>query len=403
MESSQTVSGPTPSVAGVLDSWERRGSHLGDTGRPRPEVAAKVAEALAAGGPATQNELVLRTGLGYALVGHALEELVRARVIEHELPGTSTASPGLYAHRSESRVVLAGLVDRERVELTVADVTGRRLNRSVRSLTGGGVEEAIEAVVTDGRDLIDRLDRSSLVRACLAVSADVVRPPRRSAPTIQIDSQRLAQRAGSRLEVGLDLVSPAHAKALAVQRDHAFGEHSDVVLIDAGHELGVGVILGGRLRSGAAGRAGEVGLLPDRRVPGRTLAQSARFDNGDGVDPWIVLADAAGGEPEAVQRLEEGIDALAEVAAIMLAAYDPSLLVLTGGPAVYPGWVRELINEALARSLPAPVLERTDVVMSALGRTVVVRGLILECLGAMGLELATPIAEAHARSEGLRS
>jgi predicted NBD/HSP70 family sugar kinase len=167
-------------------------------------------------------------------------------------------------------------------------------------------------------------------------------------------------------------------------------DRTDYALLWLDRGVGLGIVLGGSVRTGAHGGAGEIGYLPvagvdhprvDRGAAGgfqqlvggqgmRTLAKRHGIAAGD--PAAIVRAALAGGQP--------GDDLLAELAAgIALGAtavttlLDPGLLVL-GGPVALAGGQRLL--ELVVSQMRQASFVRPEVVLSTVHDNGVLHGAI---------------------------
>lgn len=142
----------------------------------------------------------------------------------------------------------------------------------------------------------------------------------------------------------------------------------DYALLWLGRGVGLGLVLGGRLRTGAHGGAGEIGYLP---APG--LAELPRVDRGaagafqqvagaqairalakehgiSGTNPTAIVAAAASAGPNGLGLLAELAERIAMGAAAVATVIDPGLLIL-GGPIALAGGraLVELVSAGMGR------------------------------------------------------
>lgn len=97
-----------------------------------------------------------------------------------------------------------------------------------------------------------------------------------------------------------------------------------------GTGLGAGLIVQGRLFTGAHHGAGEVGLLPFRGDTLEHCISGPRFLRLHGADGQTLLGRAEAGDPEAIAAFEAFGQDLGSAVKIILYAYDPDTIVLGG-------------------------------------------------------------------------
>ena len=163
-------------------------------------------------------------------------------------------------------------------------------------------------------------------------------------------------------------------------------ETADFVLLSLGVGLGLGLVVDGRVRRGATGVAGEAGYLPSDRMIApvgerRDVVQDhlgARYITaraqglglpGDG-SPRTVFELARGGDPAALEIVEDTARSIAYVVACVVPLIDPALIVLGGAI----GANGDLLLEPVARHLADFSDFRPEIVASGLGQDAVLTG-----------------------------
>jgi predicted NBD/HSP70 family sugar kinase len=149
----------------------------------------------------------------------------------------------------------------------------------------------------------------------------------------------------------------------------------------------MGLVLGGQLRNGAHGTAGEVGFLPiflDEAPPADRAGAVARRERGElesiiGASALVDFAHRRGlhgsavsevfeaaraGDPVALDVVEEAAAKLARTVGAVISIIDPELVVLGGGIGRSGDLLIPRIRERLARLAP---LTAPDIVSSPLG------------------------------------
>lgn len=162
---------------------------------------------------------------------------------------------------------------------------------------------------------------------------------------------------------------------------------SDFVYLSLGTGIGMGLVLGGQLRNGAHGAAGEVGflpLLPDEASSGTQASAAARREHGD-LESMVgasALADfahrrglhlpavsdvfeaARAGDPVAREVVEETAAQLTRTVGAVISIVDPGLVVLGGGIGQNGDLLIPRIRDRLVRLVPLAV---PGIVASTLG------------------------------------
>ena len=194
---------------------------------------------------------------------------------------------------------------------------------------------------------------------------------------------------GNRLQDALDrpvaVENDANLAALGeLRHGHGTGV-ADAVVVSIGTGVGAGVVMGGRLRRGASGAAGEVAFLPLAGDPWDRRAQAAGvFEQAVATPGFVRRYRAAGGRADGAREVfaaaEAGdgaarsvVAAVAEDLALGLAALvailDPGLIVLGGGIGARAAFV-EQTAAALRRLTPRP----PRLAVSALGDRAALHG-----------------------------
>ncbi|GAA1525338.1 ROK family transcriptional regulator [Actinomadura kijaniata] len=314
-------------------------------------------------GPLTAPQLRTLTGLSRPTVSDLIERLSAGGLIEvagetgAERRGPNARVYGLVPGRAH----VAGVdIRRHAVHATVADITGRTVATATRPLpvsgapsvdlvgviadavaeAGGGREPHTVVVAVPG--VVDPRTQEALAVGVPGWRADLVRAL----------EARLGTRVVGDNEVNLAAIAE-HRNGSAVGRD-------DFALLWLDDGIGAALVLGGRLRRGASGGAGEVGLL--ELGGGATFCDMLEADRIAGLDAGVVA------------------DLITEAAFALVAVVDPGLVVLGGATGRDGGdGLAGLVAARLNARSPAPAQVRASTVE---GNTVL-RGAVLT-----GLDLA---------------
>ncbi|RKR88199.1 putative NBD/HSP70 family sugar kinase [Micromonospora pisi] len=233
-------------------------------------AATAVFTAVLTEGPLSRVTLARRLGLSSAAVTKAARPLIDMGYL-HELAATERTGPGAgrpaspLAIRSDREFFVGVKITADELIGVVCDLGARVRAAAHRPLTDTGVE----AVLTELGRLVDELldgpddYRQRTRRLGLAVSGDVDRSTGlvRYSPFLRWHNVRLRERAS--LLTGLSVTVENDVKALTAA-EHWFGEGVGVesfALVTVGTGIGCGLVVNGRLVSGAHGVAGEVGHI----------------------------------------------------------------------------------------------------------------------------------------------
>ncbi|MFE1909175.1 ROK family transcriptional regulator [Streptomyces gardneri] len=339
-------------------------------------------------GPLTATQLKTLTGLSRPTVADLVERLQGSGLVHvvgesgAERRGPNAKLYGLVADRAH----LAALdVRTSSVSVTVADLLGTTLAEASVPVGGdSGTGSAVEKAVT----LLERTvkeagaDRLHTVAVGAPGLIDPATGELRDSSGLPAWHRRLVGVLQERLPAQVLVENETNLAAVAELREGAARDREDFVLLWLGQGVGAAVVLGGRLRRGASGGAGEIGFLP---VPGTSGLPSATGCDGGfhelacaaavetlaaahGLGPAEALASGHGPFLDALARR------LAVGAAAVVSVLDPGCVVLAGetghqgGPAL-----AARVESQLAALSPL----RTEVRPTALGDAAVRRGALL--------------------------
>jgi predicted NBD/HSP70 family sugar kinase len=304
---------------------------------------------------------------------------------------------GIHLGHADLRVVLTALdgtlITEQHHVLDVDHEPGASLDRVARGTA--------DLVASSG------VDPESVVGVGVAVSAPVVDSRLLGSPPMLLDwggvdiGGVLARRTGLPVHVGND----ATLGALAEWRLGAGAGADDVVYVMLGDGVGCGLVLGGRLHTGASGTAGELGhlcVVPDGKicrcgargcletlVSKRALVAALAHTLGPAatVESLLDLADA--GDRGALRLLADAGQVLGTALAGLCAIVDPGLVVVGGDLTARPDSSAALLAAAahsLQSALPPVANHEVRVVPAQLGPRA-------EALGAALLAGSGPVAQ----------
>jgi glucokinase len=176
---------------------------------------------------------------------------------------------------------------------------------------------------------------------------------------------------------GAPVVVDNDVNAAAVGAAAALSCTGDLAYLSVGTGVAAGFVLGGRIRRGAHGAAGEIGHLPvapggplcecgqrgclEAVASGTAIARRWSGADGDASAASTLLAAAAAGDGVAAEIRDDVAGHLAGAVALIAQTVDPEVIVLGGGVAEAGGSLLSAVVDALhARADRSPVLAALD-------------------------------------------
>ncbi|GAA3157045.1 ROK family transcriptional regulator [Planomonospora alba] len=309
-------------------------------------------------GPLTAPQIRELTGLSRPTVSDLVERLREGGLIEvtgeseEVRRGPNARLYGIVADRAH----VAGVdVRRGAVGITVADITGRAVGSAARPLEpGADLVETVAGALAEAAGALS-------VHTVVLGAPGLFHP---STGSLLADNgvpgwrPDLPQALRRRIGAPVTLENEVNLAAVAEHRTGSARGCEDFVLLWLDDGVGGAVVLGGRLRHGASGGAGEVGWL---RLSGTPLCDLVGAAAVRDLDPDTLAAR------------------IAEVAFAAVAVLDPGLVVLGGTTGRSGGEaLAERVGEHLAALSPAP----TRVRPSAVEGNAVLRGAVFTALAA---------------------
>ncbi|MGQ4513498.1 ROK family protein [Streptomyces sp. DW26H14] len=367
-------------------------------------------------GPLTAAQLKQLTGLSRPTVADLVERLQSSGLVHvvgesgGDRRGPNARVYGIVADRAH----LAGLDIRTgSVFVVVADLLGRTLAEAAAPVDDStDPREAAEQAAS----LLDHTVKEAGAARLHSVAVgapglvDPVTGELRDSSRLPAWHRRLVGVLPDRLAADVLVENETNLAAVAEQRIGAARDHDDFALLWLGLSVGAAVVIGGRLRRGVSGGAGEISFLP---VPGTAgLPSSTGCDAGlhglvcSAAVRELALRHGIGAtpaphEPSAAAYIRAApgagaagarfLDALADRVALGAAALttvlDPGLVVLSGELGHAGG---EALAGRVEKRLAALCPLRTEVVPTALGGAAVLRGAVLTARDAAQDELFRP-------------
>lgn len=382
-----------------------------------------VADLLRIGGPASRVEIAQRLGLARSAVTAIVAELIADGVLrELTEPDRSGRIPADRPVRGRPRTlvaldgsatrVIAGQIGARWARVVLADAAGEILASDVVEVVGASPPQVVERVA----ELAQRLARGHAgppvtnAGICVPGAVDTSSGVVLRSAVLGWTEVPLAAELGARLGVPVYVQDVTQAATLAEARFGVASGAADVLVVDYGARIGVGLVADGRLRRGASGLAGSVGHTPvfGDATPCR-CGRSGCLEAVAGVRAMVpvdVLAHGSGDEAaafaEAVELFRAGdeqvtalvsraLDRGAHLVATLVGLTDPEVVVITGLLVAYPALCEVLVGR-IWEILPPEHRGRIDVRLSTLGLQAWVRGAILVALQQVQPEVRRALA-----------
>jgi predicted NBD/HSP70 family sugar kinase len=232
------------------------------------------------------------------------------------------------------------------------------------------------------------VDRTRVLGVGVAVSAPVVDSRVLASPPMLLDwgGVDIAGVLGERTGLPVHLGNDATLGALAEWRLGAGTAVDDLVYVMLGEGVGCGLVLGGRLHTGASGTAGELGHLPvvsagkicrcgargclETVVSKRALVSALSHTRGLEASVGTLLDLADGGDRGALRLLTDAGEVLGKALAGVCTMADPSLVVVGGDLTSRPESSEALLvaaRRALDQALPPVANHDVRIVRAELG------------------------------------
>ncbi|OBS10056.1 ROK family protein [Acidihalobacter prosperus] len=246
-----------------------------------------------------------------------------------------------------------------KIEVAVLDPDGHECLRRRVPTPQGDYAGTVEVV----GELVESAEQALGVRCTVGVGTPGAISPAsgliKNANSTCLNGRALGEDLACRLGREVRLANDANCLALSETADGAAAGAASVFAVILGTGAGGGIVVGGRLLTGANAIAGEWGHNPlpwprDEERPGPAcycgrrgcletfvsgpgLARDHAAVTGVGLDAPAVVQQAAAGDRTAQATLDRHADRLARGLAMVINVLDPEVIVLAGGLSNLPG------------------------------------------------------------------
>lgn len=317
-------------------------------------------------GPKSRAEIARELGMSRASLTRVTRTLIEQGLIADgplELRGATGRPSEVLRIRPEGRRFLGVKLTSDRLFAVVTDLAAQAQAAHDEPLVSQSVEDAVAQI----GGVYERLaaEHPGIEAVGIGLAGDVVS---KGGQQILLESPFLGWREVPLAElvserVGLPATAENDTRALTAA-EHWFGVgagYESMVLITVGTGVGVGIVVDGKVVTGANGKAGNLEHLPveptgprcDRGHRGclaSYLANAAIVGalRTPGLDYASVLRLARDGDPAARQAFRDAGHALGVLAATLANTMDPEKIVITGDGIAVTELAREELDAAIA-------------------------------------------------------
>ncbi|GAB4004837.1 ROK family transcriptional regulator [Glycomyces albus] len=317
-------------------------------------------------GPKSRAEIARELGISRASLTRVTRTLIEQGLVTDgavELRG-ATGRPSEVLHvRPEGRRFLGVKLTGDRLFAVVTDLTARALAEYDEPLASRSVEDVVAQIGGVYERLAD--DSPGMAAVGIGLAGDVASVAGRQ---IVLESPFLGWREAPltdlvRERLPVPAVAENDVRALTAA-EHWFGVgagYESMVLITVGAGIGVGMVVDGKVVTGAHGKAGGLDHLPvdpggPRCERGHRGCVDAYLSNAaivaalrtPGLDYASVVDLARGGDPAARHAFRDAGHALGVLAGTLANTLDPQKIVITGDGIAVTEFARAELDTAMA-------------------------------------------------------
>ncbi|OUJ74194.1 ROK family protein [Hymenobacter crusticola] len=341
-----------------------------------------------------------------------LNELIAEGLVEKQGRGKSIGGrkPELYGLCDRSLFVLSIQVEKFKTRMAIFD-NNNQIITGVQTFSIELTKDlgALEQVYAHANELIQAsgIDLKKLVGVGISMPG-LVSSKEGNNQTYLLTTQTpesLQQLLEHRFGKPVFIQNDAKSATLAEYRFGLAHGRRDVLVLSMDWGIGMGVILDGKLRSGASGFAGEFGHIPlveggalchcgkrgclETVASGSAIVRNAREgikagqntllsklsdDQIEQLEPEQVLSAANDGDQFAISLLAEVGTNLGKGIAILIQLFNPELIILGGEIAQAKQFLMPAIQQAINTYCMTQLREKTSIVVSELGNNAVILG-----------------------------
>ncbi|QCR22266.1 ROK family transcriptional regulator [Pontibacter sp. SGAir0037] len=366
----------------------------------------KIIKHLYVKGPKTNADLCSDFNISSPTSINLLNELMVEGLVEKQGRGKSEGGrkPDLYGLRDQSLFVLSIAMGRFKTRMAIFDNNNNNITGvktfPLKISEGIAVLEQLQQFV---QGLIEEsgINSDKLMGIGVSMPGLVASKEGNNYTYMHTDSEleSLQQVLTKRFKKPVYIQNDVKSAAMA---EHRFGlarGKRDVLVLSLDWGVGLGVIMDGKLRSGATGFAGEIGHIPlendgalcycgkrgclETVASGIALANMAKegIKSGqhsllnqlsdqeiDSIEPQLVIDAANRGDQYAINILSKIGMNLGKGISILIQLFNPELIILGGKIAEAKQYITTPIQQAINTYCMAQLREKTTIALSGLGQ-----------------------------------
>lgn len=330
-------------------------------------------------GPATIAELATTIGVSRTAAQQIVNDLAERRWVEQEISSASTAprlgpAPRHYRLRANAGYVAGADIGRHYVRTMLCDLSGTIVARAETVVTAEATREIRLDALRRGID--DCLDEAKVKRSKLWLISLGTRGVVNDGRVEYVGGipgwENLDLSGAVATEFGCEVTveNDSNLAAVAEQWIGVGQQINNLLCIEVGKSIGVGLVINGQLHRGFAGYAGELHHLPF--LNWRGAAAYLKGDESENVDQKVIFDAARSGDATATAAVEKYASALSKGIAMICAVIDPELIVLGGGVSASG----EILRVAVESNLHELTARAPRMALSTLGSDAVPLGAI---------------------------
>ena len=379
---------------------------LNNIDRKKHLLKIKIVKYLYTKGAKSNTDICNRFNISSPTSMSLINELIAEGLVEKQGRGNSLGGrkPDLYGLRDNSLFVLSIAMDRFRTQMAIFD-------NNNNNITG---TQDFPIWISQDLSAVDQLyEYASKLISSSGINLDKLMGIGISMPGLVAakegnnytyllthqESESLQQILENKFNKPVYIQNDVKSATLAEYRFGLAHGRKDVLVLSMDWGIGLGIIMDGKLRSGASGFAGEFGHIPlvtdgalcycgkrgclETVASGIALAQMAKdgIKSGqrsilnelsdreiDKIEPQLVIDAANRGDQYAINILSEiGIN-LGKGVAMLIQLYNPELIILGGKIAEAKQYITTPIQYSINKYCMAQLRERTTISLSLLGQ-----------------------------------
>ncbi len=391
---------------------------LNNVERKKHAQKVRIIKHLCINGPMTNADICSEFNVSSPTSMSLLSELSAEGLVEKQGRGKSEGGrkPELYGLRDNSLFVLGIAMGRYRTKMAIFDNNHTNITGiQTYPIQISSDLTAVEQLHKSAEDLIagSGIDTDKLMGVGISMPGLVATKEGNNYTyfNTQRGERSLQQLFEEKLNKPVYIQNDVKSATLAEYRFGLARQKNDVLVLSLDWGIGLGVILDGKLRSGATGFAGEVGHIPlvnegllcycgkrgclETVASGIALARMAKegIKSGqisllnelsekekDRIEPQLIIEAANRGDQFAINILSEiGIN-LGKGIAILIQLFNPELIILGGKIAEAKQYITTPIQQSINTYCMSQLRERTSIALSSLGQDASILGSVAKVM-----------------------